>query len=111
STSFTTTAPPAGGCTAAYKVTGSWGGGFQADVTVRNEGASAVSGWTVSWKFANGQTVTQLWNGSHTQSGADVTVRNISWNGNLAPGATAAFGFTGTQNGTNAVPAVTCAAN
>ncbi|MFF0243341.1 glycoside hydrolase family 9 protein [Streptosporangium sandarakinum] len=111
STSFTTTAPPVGGCTAAYKVTSSWGGGFQADVTAKNEGASAISGWTVSWKFANGQTVTQLWNGSHTQSGADVTVRNISWNGNLAPGATAAFGFTGTQNGTNAVPAVTCAAN
>ncbi|MCG5216972.1 glycoside hydrolase family 9 protein [Streptosporangium soli] len=108
-TTFTTgtTPVPTGGCSAAYKTTNSWQGGFQGDVTVKNEGTSAITGWTVTWKFAGGQTVSQVWNGVHTQSGADVSVKNVAWNGNLAPGATASFGFT--ANGTSATPAtVTC---
>lgn len=112
STSFTTTTPPAGGCTATYKITNSWQGAFQGDVTVKNEGGSAVNGWTVTWKFPNGQAITQLWNGTHTQTGADVSVRNVGWNGNLAPGASATFGFSASQNGTNGVPTpVTCTAS
>ncbi|WP_182899293.1 glycoside hydrolase family 9 protein [Microbispora sp. H10830] len=94
-------------CTATYKVTNSWQGGFQADVTVRNSGTSAVSGWTVAWSFPDGQTVSQLWSGTVSQSGSNVTVKNLSWNGSLSAGATTSFGFTGTGSGT--VPSsVTC---
>lgn len=42
------------------------------------------------------------------QSGATVTARNQTWNGNLAPDGTATFGFLATWTGTNPVPAVTC---
>ncbi|GIH76002.1 glycoside hydrolase family 9 protein [Planobispora longispora] len=111
STSFTTTDAPPGGCSAVYKVTNSWQGAFQGDVTVTNQGSSAVKGWTVTWKFANGQVISQLWNGAHTQTGADVSVRNVAWNGGLAPNASASFGFTASQSGTNAVPTVTCTAS
>ncbi|MFG1821444.1 cellulose binding domain-containing protein [Microbispora bryophytorum] len=96
-------------CTATYTITNAWQGGFQADVTVRNSGASAVSGWRVAWSFPNGQTISQLWSGTVSQSGSNVTVQNLSWNGNLSAGATTSFGFTGTGSGT--VPSsVTCTA-
>ena len=67
-------------------------------------GATAISGWRVSWTFANGQTISQLWNGSYTQSGSGVTVSNVSYNGALAAGASTMFGFTGTYNGANDAP-------
>ncbi|MEV4380472.1 glycoside hydrolase family 9 protein [Streptosporangium sp. NPDC049644] len=112
STAFTTTQAPAGGCTATYTVGNSWQGAFQGEVTVKNEGASAITGWTVTWKFLNGQTISQLWNGTLTQTGADVSVRNVAWNGGLAPNASASFGFTASQSGVNGVPTpVTCTAS
>ncbi|WP_194244397.1 glycoside hydrolase family 9 protein [Nonomuraea phyllanthi] len=108
STEFTTTnttPPPPGGCSATYKVVNSWGGAFQAEVTVKNNGTAATTGWTVGWTSAN--QITQLWGGRHTQSGSSVTVRNESYNGALAPGASTTFGFI--ANGTPTTPdPVTC---
>ncbi|MEV4750806.1 cellulose binding domain-containing protein [Streptosporangium amethystogenes subsp. fukuiense] len=105
------TGPVGGGCTATYAVSNSWPGGFQGEVTVKNTGTSATTGWTVKWSFPNGQTITQLWSGVHTQTGADVTVKNASWNGVLAAGASTSFGFGASWTGTNGVPAnVTCTA-
>ncbi|KIR65853.1 alpha-L-fucosidase [Micromonospora haikouensis] len=104
----TTTPPPAGQATAKYTVTNSWSGGFQADVTV-TAGAAPINGWKVSWSFPNGQVINQIWNGSHTQSGSNVTVSNVAYNGALAAGASTTFGFTATWNGTNNPPAsITC---
>ena len=62
--------------------------------------------WTLTWSFANGQTITQLWDGSETQSGANVTVTNLSYNGSIrAEGSYNGMGFNGTWNNTtNAVP-------
>ncbi|MFI5909881.1 polysaccharide deacetylase family protein [Dactylosporangium sp. NPDC051541] len=101
--------PPAGGgaCSASYAITSSWQGGFQASVTV-TAGNAALSRWTVKWTFANGQTITQLWNGTLSASGSAITVTNASYNGNVPAGGTTSFGFTGNWNGTNAVPSLTC---
>jgi hypothetical protein len=94
----------AAGCTVAYSVTAQWPGGFGANVVLTNLG-SAVSAWTVTWSFAAGQTITQLWNGGYAQSGSQVTVTNASYNGALAAGANTTFGFNGTWNSsTNPVP-------
>ncbi|GIF05572.1 cellulose binding domain-containing protein [Actinoplanes siamensis] len=96
-----------GGCSAAYKVTGSWSGGFQGEVTVTNNGATATTGWTVKWTFTGGQTVSQAWGGTATQSGTAVTVTNASYNGALASGASTTFGFLGGTTGTtNPVPSL-----
>jgi endoglucanase len=103
---MTTSSPPVTGvCSATMAITNSWPGGFQADVTVR-AGNAAISGWTVRWNLSSGQTISQLWNGAYTVSGSSVTVRNLSWNGSLAAGATAAFGLT--ANGSASTPALTC---
>jgi mannan endo-1,4-beta-mannosidase len=108
-TTTTTTPPPGKGCTATYAVTGEWQGGFQGDVRV-TAGGSAISGWTVTWTFATGQSVNQAWNATVTGSGSNVTAVNVGHNGNLAAGASATFGFIGSWSGTNPVPSVSCTA-
>ncbi|MGJ5831224.1 cellulose binding domain-containing protein [Streptomyces ossamyceticus] len=95
---------PTGACAVTYKITNQWSGGFQADVRLANTGTSAWSGWTLDWSFPNGQSVTQLWNAAHTQSGAAVSVKNIAWNANVAAGSSVSFGFTGSWSGTNGRP-------
>ncbi|KHD78816.1 cellulose-binding protein [Actinoplanes utahensis] len=91
------------GCSVKYTVSSQWSGGFGANVDVTNLGAP-VTGWTVAFTFPAGQTVSQLWNGSVTQSGSSVTVRNAGWNGAVATGGTASFGFNGSWTGSNPVP-------
>ncbi|MEW2592413.1 cellulase family glycosylhydrolase [Micromonospora aurantiaca] len=105
-----TTPPPAGGCTATYTVANSWQGGFQGEVKV-TAGAAAITGWTVRWTFANGQSVTQAWNASVSNSGSAYTARNVDYNGRLGAGASTTFGFIGSWTGTNSAPATTCTAS
>ncbi|MFC0533639.1 cellulose binding domain-containing protein [Phytohabitans kaempferiae] len=101
------TSQPPGNCAATYRVTGQWQGGFQAEVTV-TAGATALTGWRVSWTFANGQTITQIWGGRNAPSGSTQNVSNETWNGNLGPGTSTTFGFIGTSTGTNSTPLPTC---
>ncbi|MFG1744541.1 glycoside hydrolase N-terminal domain-containing protein [Micromonospora chalcea] len=104
----TTSSPAPSGARATYAITGSWSGGFQAEVTV-TAGATAIRGWTVSWTFPNGQVINQIWSGTHTQSGANVTVRNVDYNGSVPAGGSTTFGFIGTAGGTNNPPTnLTC---
>ena len=49
---------PAGGCSATYRVTSPWNGGFQGEVDV-TAGATAIKGWTVNWTYAGGQQLTR----------------------------------------------------
>ncbi|MFD5831163.1 cellulose binding domain-containing protein [Lentzea sp. NPDC060358] len=96
-------APSAAGCRVDYSIGSQWQGGFGAAVTVTNLG-SAVTGWQVAWTFAGDERITQLWNGSAAQSGAQVSVTNASWNGAIATGGTASFGFNATSGAASAVP-------
>jgi len=97
--------PPTGSCHITYTITNQWNTGFTAALNITNTGTTAISGWTLKWSFANGQTVTQLWNGMETQSGAGVTVNNLNYNANIpAGGSYSAVGFQGTWNGTNSAP-------
>jgi mannan endo-1,4-beta-mannosidase len=105
----TTSAGPGGngGCTATYRITNEWSTGFNAEVLVTNGPAATVS-WRTTWTFANGQTITNLWNGQDSPNGATHSVQNMPYNGSLGPGQSTSFGFTATRNGTNSIPAVTC---
>ncbi|WP_433618646.1 non-reducing end alpha-L-arabinofuranosidase family hydrolase [Dactylosporangium sp. CA-139114] len=96
-------AQAAAGCRVDYTVASSWPDGFTANVTVTNYG-DAVNGWRLTWSFGAGQTVTQLWGGTVTQSGAQVAVDNATYNGSIPTGANVAFGFNGSWSGSNPVP-------
>ncbi len=110
--SATTSASSGGGgggsssCTVDYTIGNQWQGGFGAAITIKNTGNTALTSWTLTWAFANGQTISQFWNGVETQSGANVTVKNESYNGSIAAdGSLTGLGFNGTwNNSTNAVP-------
>jgi cellulase/cellobiase CelA1 len=99
--------PPSSGCSAAYSVVNSWSGGYQAQVVVTNTGSGTLSGWQLGWTFPGSQDITNLWNGVYTQSGTQVTVGNASYDGTLAPGATATVGFTANGSASPA-PGVSC---
>jgi cell division septation protein DedD len=101
-----TTSSGGSSCKIDYAINSQWPGGFGATFTVTNTGTTTINGWTIQFTFANGQTITQLWNGSYTQSGGNVSITNLSYNGTIAPGATLSSepGFNGSWNGTNAVP-------
>lgn len=96
-----------GSCHVTYTITPQNTSAFGAAISIANTSSSALTSWTLSWTFANGQRVSSLWNGTATQSGANVSVTNMSYNANIAAGATlSGIGFNGTWNGsTNAVPA------
>jgi hypothetical protein len=100
-----TVAPSGGACTVDYTISPQNTSAFGATITIVN-GPTAITSWTLTWSFANGQTVAQLWNGIETQSGANVTVKNEPYNGSIAAGGTlSGIGFNGTWNGTtNAIP-------
>jgi mannan endo-1,4-beta-mannosidase len=106
------TSPPPGdgACTATYSTTGQWPGGFQGDVRV-TAGGSAITGWTVTLTFPNGQRVTQAWNANVTTSGTTATARNVGYNGSLGAGASTNFGFLGSWTGSNGAPALSCSAS
>ncbi len=94
-TTTTTTTPsvPAGAsCAATSAVTGSWNGGHQLEITVRNTGSLPLSGWTTSFSFAGTQRVTSSWNAVPTQTGQQVRATNQTYNGTLAAGATVTWG-------------------
>lgn len=91
------TTPPSD-CMAMYSVTSAWGGGFQGSVEVMNHGSSPSSHWTVNWTTGNGTTISQLWNGTVTTSGTNVTVKDAGYNGIIAADGNTTFGFTATSS-------------
>jgi len=103
-----TVPPPSSGttCSVAYSVAGSWPGGFQGGVTVTNNSTTAVNGWTLTWTWPNsGEVITQLWDGSVSQSGTAVTVTNASYTATIgASGGTVNFGFLANDSGVTTAP-------
>jgi len=94
--------PPPPSCSAAYSVVNSWSGGFQAQVTLTNNGTVPLTSWALSWTFPGSQQISSSWSGVFTQTGASVSVTNEPYNGSVAVGGTVTVGFT--ANGTSASP-------
>ena len=79
---------------ALMKVVDSWSGGFNAAVTIHNDGG-AVSGWQL--EIETQSEITSIWHAeivSHDASG--YVVRNAAWNGKVDAEADVSFGFTAT---------------
>jgi cellulose 1,4-beta-cellobiosidase len=91
------------GCSVTYTKSWDGGGGFGGDIKITNTG-DALTSWTLGFAFPSGQTIGNGWGGRFTQSGANVSVANESYNGNLANGASVSIGFNGSYSGTNTNP-------
>ncbi|MGV8834876.1 cellulose binding domain-containing protein, partial [Cellvibrio sp.] len=91
-----------GACSVAYQTENNWGAGAQYKVTLTNTGA-AKTNWELCWSFAASETVSSLWEGTYTQTGKNVCVKNVGYNGNLPANGSVVFGLIVANPG--AVPA------
>ncbi|GAA2332580.1 cellulase family glycosylhydrolase [Streptomyces kunmingensis] len=98
------TGTPGAGCSVGYRVVNAWPSGFQGEITIRNTGTGAINGWNLGFAFSAGQTISNMWGGTPTQKGADVTVAAASYTATIPVGGTATVGFTGTSSTTNPAP-------
>ena len=90
--------------TVTFVVTSEWNSGFNANMTIRNDGDTPINGWELAFHGNFG--IAQLWNGSLVESGnGSFTVAPVGWNQSIAPGQSISFGFTGSKwNGADPVP-------
>ncbi len=93
-----TTGGPAGGCRVTDTVN-AWNTGLTENITIANTGSSAISSWSLVFTLPSGQTITGGWNASYSPSSGQVTARNVSYNGSIAPGASVSIGFQATHTG------------
>jgi len=92
------------GCQVDYAVQGEWAGGFQGAVTVHNLG-DPIDGWTLAFDFpSTGQTISQGWGATWTQSGTAVEAANMTWNAALPTDGSISLGFLGSWSGSNPDP-------
>lgn len=82
-----------GGCTVTYAVDSSWPQGFNASVTVRNNGTSTLNPWVSTLTLPTGVTLVNGWNATVTASGSTLTAQAPSWAPSLAPGASMTWNF------------------
>ncbi|MFC0530667.1 cellulose binding domain-containing protein [Phytohabitans kaempferiae] len=92
-------ASPASAATAAFVRTSSWGSGYEGKFTVTNNTSTTITSWNVRFDLPAGSAMGTYWDALLTSSGQQHTFTNRSWNGTLAPGGTASFGFIVTGNG------------
>jgi hypothetical protein len=72
-------------------------------------GASAINGWAVTITLPGGAAVTNTWNAQAGGTTGTIRFTNAAYNGRIAAGSTAEFGFQGTGTGPAATP--TCTAS
>ena len=100
----TTGSAPSGNCAVAYRATNEWSGGFQGEIVIRNAGTTAINGWTLAFAFAGGQTVTNMWGGTPTQTGGSVSVTPASYTSTIPAAGSVTLGFIGSKGATNPAP-------
>jgi hypothetical protein len=99
-----TPSPTGSACKIAYTVPSQWSGGFTANIVITNTQSTTINGWTLRFTFASGQQITQGWNAAWSQSGANVTAQNLSYNNTIATNSSVSMGFNGSWTGSNPNP-------
>jgi cellulose 1,4-beta-cellobiosidase len=103
-TVMATTSTPGVSCHISYSIQSSWGTGFDAAINITNTGSTAISSWTLTWTWSGNQQLTQANGSTGSQSGQNVTLTSLSWDGSIAAGATLsgdvsiAASYSGTNN-------------
>jgi len=86
--------PPPANNAVTFKVADDWGAGFVANMTIQNNQATPVGGWTLEFDFA--ADITNIWNAtivSHV--GKHYVIRAAPWNSTIAARSAVSFGFQG----------------
>lgn len=81
-----------------HNVGSEWNSGYNADITIKNTGSSAIRDWQLSFDYP--QKITSLWNGSiANEQGNSYVVKPAGWNSIIEPGQTVTVGFTAQKSG------------
>jgi len=110
SATFTWTITGGGGgfaCHVVYTLNSAWmssPNGFVSQVTINNTGTTAITSWSLTFTWPGDEVITSNFNGGFSQTGANATLTNASYNGNIAPGANISDGFQGTWVSNHANP-------
>lgn len=92
-------------CHVAYTVQSEWQGGFSAGIAITNTGEQTFNGWKLTFTFGGDQKINNVWGATASQSGAAVTLTNLSYDATIAPGATmSSVGLGGTWTVSDAAP-------
>lgn len=84
-------------------MTGDWGTGFGASVTLHNRSTTPLNDWVVEWDFA--PAIEVIWNARiESRNGLRYRIRPESWNGSIPAGGSLSFGFNGSPGNLSALP-------
>ncbi len=84
--------------TATFTKTQDWGTGWEGRYVITNHTTSTITSWRIEADVPAGVVITSAWDTSMARNVNHYTFTNLSWNGTIAPGATASFGFNGTRS-------------
>ena len=107
---FTWTVNPVSGggaCHVTYTLNSAWNAnpnGFTSQVTIANTGTTTISSWSLTFTWPGDEKITANFNGGFSQTGANATLTNASYNGTIAPGGSISDGFQGTWVSNHANP-------
>jgi endoglucanase len=79
-------------CQVSYAITDEWAHGFNAVVTVYNNGPQ-INNWNLTWTFPGPQQVNGVWEALFQQDGATVSVTGDPHNFNLLADSSVTFGL------------------
>lgn len=96
--------PSTTGASVAFAKTSDWGAGFTANMTIANNGSTAINGWTL--EFDLDASITNIWNAtivSHV--GKHYVIKAASYNGVIGAGSSTSFGFQAAVSSGSPAPA------
>lgn len=82
-----------------FSRTSQWPGGYVASFTVHNDTTAPLTGWRVEFDLPADTSVSNHWNAALSRDGERYVFTDVGWNGSLAPGASATFGWLAAGNG------------
>nr|WP_042197030.1 glycoside hydrolase family 18 chitinase [Kibdelosporangium sp. MJ126-NF4]CEL22702.1 Chitinase [Kibdelosporangium sp. MJ126-NF4]CTQ89842.1 Chitinase (EC 3.2.1.14) [Kibdelosporangium sp. MJ126-NF4] len=85
--------------TATFSKVSDWGTGFSGQVVVKAGDTTGLTSWTVKFTLPSGTSIGSTWDAGMTRAGDTYTFVSRSYNGTIAAGASATFGFNGVGSG------------
>ena len=86
-----------------FSVVGDWGSGFQAELTIRNDGPQSITHWRVEFDLA--YQIGSIWNAEIVQhAGTRYVIKHPAWSDTIRAGESVQFGFIGTPGGVSSPP-------
>jgi predicted carbohydrate-binding protein with CBM5 and CBM33 domain len=86
-----------------YVVMNSWDNGFNAEISIINNGTENIEGWEVSWSYTGDTEIESFWSADISGSNP-YTASALSWNSTVYAGQEVTFGIQGSYSGDLEIP-------